>query len=57
MRNATDEPVRILMLSTVIAPEILEYPDSAKVITVSAKGEEIFVTRYGEPAEYWDGES
>ena len=25
VRNATDEPVRILMLSTLIAPEILEY--------------------------------
>jgi hypothetical protein len=29
--------VRILMPSTVIAPEILEYPDSGKLYTVSAK--------------------
>jgi uncharacterized cupin superfamily protein len=43
--------VRILMLSTAIAPEILEYPDSGKVNTVSAKGEELFLTRYGEPAK------
>jgi uncharacterized cupin superfamily protein len=57
VRNATEEPVRIFMFSTVIAPEILEYPDSGKVNTVSAKGEELFLTRYGEPAEYWDGES
>jgi uncharacterized cupin superfamily protein len=57
VRNATEEPVRILMLSTRVAPEILEYPDSGKVATVDAKGEDIFQTRYGEPAGYWAGES
>ncbi len=57
MRNATEEPVRILMLSTVIAPEILEYPDSGKLDTVSAKGERILLTRDAEPAKSWDGES
>jgi uncharacterized cupin superfamily protein len=57
VRNATEEPVRILMLSTLIVPEIVEYPDSSKCYTLSAKGELIFQTRYGEPAEYWDGES
>jgi uncharacterized cupin superfamily protein len=57
VRNATEEPVRILMLSTVIAPEILEYPDSGKLDTVSAKGERILLTRHPEPAKYWDGES
>ena len=57
VRNATEEPVRILMLSTRIAPEILEYPDSDKVVTVDARGEEISMTRQGEPVGYWDGES
>jgi uncharacterized cupin superfamily protein len=57
VRNATEEPVRILMLSTRIAPEILEYPDSGKVATKDAKGEDIFQTRYGEPVGYWDGEA
>jgi uncharacterized cupin superfamily protein len=57
MRNATDEPVRILMLSTNIVPEIVEYPDSGKRYALSAKGELIFQTRYGEPVEYWEGES
>src|SRR5437879_2105798 len=41
VRNATEEPVRILMLSTLIVPEILEYPDSGKLDTLSAKGERI----------------
>lgn len=29
--NESDEPVRILMLSTMIEPEIAEYPDSGKI--------------------------
>jgi len=57
VRNATEEPVRILMLSTRIAPEILVYPDSDKVITKDAKDDDIFMTRYGEPVDYWEGES
>ena len=57
VRNATEEPVRILMLSTRIAPEILVYPDSDKVITKDAKDDDIFMTRHGEPIDYWEGES
>ena len=57
IRNTTEEPVRILMLSTRIAPEILVYPDSDKVITKDAKDDDIFMTRYGESVDYWEGES
>jgi uncharacterized cupin superfamily protein len=57
VRNATEAPVRILMLSTSIVPEIVEYPDSGKFYALTAKGEMILHTKYGEPAEYWDGES
>ncbi len=57
VRNATEEPVRILMLSTLIVPDILEYPDSGKVDTVSAKRERILLARRGERVGYWDGES
>jgi uncharacterized cupin superfamily protein len=45
------------MLSTRIAPEVLVYPDSDKVITKDAKDDDIFMTRYGEPVDYWAGES
>jgi hypothetical protein len=45
------------MLSTLIFPDIVEYPESGEFYTLSAKGELIFRTRYGEPVEYWDGES
>ena len=57
VRNATEEPVRVLMLSTRIAPEIMEYPDSEKVITKDAKDDDISTTRNGEPVDYWEGES
>ena len=55
--NRTEEPLRVLMLSTMVVPEIVEYPDSGKVGTRDAKGERLFLARRGEPAEYWDGES
>lgn len=57
VRNATEEPVRILMFSTRIAPEILVYPDSDKVLTKDARDDDIFMTRHGEPVDYWEGES
>jgi uncharacterized cupin superfamily protein len=55
--NRSDTPVRVLMLSTKIFPEILEYPDSGKVGMRDAKGERLFLGRHGEPADYWEGES
>jgi uncharacterized cupin superfamily protein len=55
--NATEEPVRLLMLSTKLSPEVVEFPDSGKVIAKDAKGDDVFMARYGEPVEYWDGES
>lgn len=57
LRNATDEPVRILMLSTRLSPEFIEYPDSGKVLAKDAHDDDIFMGRLGEPAEYWDGEA
>ncbi|HVM16898.1 MAG TPA: cupin domain-containing protein [Gaiellaceae bacterium] len=57
VRNDTAEPVRLLMLSSRIVPEIVEYPDSGKVALADAKGGRLSLTRYGEPAQYWDGES
>jgi uncharacterized cupin superfamily protein len=55
--NKTDAQVRVLMLSTKVTPEILEYPDSGKVASRDVKGERLFLTRLGPPVDYWDGES
>jgi uncharacterized cupin superfamily protein len=56
VRNATDEPIRVLMLSTLVAPDVVEYPDSGKVSVLGAKGERLFREFRGPDAEYWEGE-
>ena len=54
--NRTDSPIRVLMLSTKIAPEIVEQVDSGKIGARSAEGEQIFLARPGPRLDYWDGE-
>jgi uncharacterized cupin superfamily protein len=54
--NRTDSPVRVLMISTLIMPEIVEYPDSGKLGARSAAGERIMLARPGPTLDYWDGE-
>ena len=56
VRNGTDEPIRVLMLSTLIAPDLVEYPDSGKVGARSVAGERILLSRPGPMLDYWDGE-
>ena len=56
LTNRTDVPVRVLMLSTKLMPEIVEYLDSGKVGTRDAHGNRLLLSRAGEPADYWDGE-
>jgi uncharacterized cupin superfamily protein len=57
VRNETDEPIRVLMLSTLIAPEIVEYLDTGKVGTSDATGKRIHLGRPGPRLEYWEGEA
>ncbi|HEV3388815.1 MAG TPA: cupin domain-containing protein [Solirubrobacteraceae bacterium] len=56
VRNRTEQPVRVLMLSTLLMPEVVEYADSRKLGLRNAKGERITITRPGERLDYWDGE-
>jgi uncharacterized cupin superfamily protein len=56
VRNETDAPLRVLMLSTLLAPDIVEYLDSGKVSAIDAKGERLFREFRGRDAEYWEGE-
>src|ERR1700747_1024716 len=56
IRNDTDAPVRVLMLSTLIAPDIVEYLDSGKIGARSVAGERILLSRPGPTLDYWDGE-
>jgi uncharacterized cupin superfamily protein len=56
VRNDTDAPIRVLMLSTLLAPDIVEYLDSGKVSAIDAKSERLFREFRGRDAEYWEGE-
>lgn len=63
--NRSDQPVRLLVVSTMIAPEVNEYPDSGKVWTRTwPPGElqpddavDLLVRPDQEPVDYLDGES
>ena len=54
--NRTEEPARVLMLSSLLSPDVIEYLDSGKIAATGADGKRLFRTLRGEPAEYWDGE-
>jgi uncharacterized cupin superfamily protein len=54
--NPTESPIRVLMLSTKVAPEIVEQIDSGKIGARSARGEQILLSRPGPLLDYWDGE-
>ena len=54
--NRTDSLIRVLMLSSMVVPEIVEYPDSGKVGARSVNGERILLSRPGPLLDYWDGE-
>ena len=54
--NGTDSPIRVLMLSSMIGPDIVEYLDTGKVAATSLAGEPIIRARPGPTVEYWEGE-
>jgi len=54
--NRTDEPIRVLMLSTLVAPDIVEYLDTGKVGARSVAGERIMLSKPGPELDYWEGE-
>lgn len=56
VRNDTDTPIRVLMLSTRFEPDLVEYPDSGKVGARSLSGERLLMSRPGPVLDYWDGE-
>ena len=56
LTNRTDAPIRVLMLSSMVRPDIVEYPDSGKVGARSVDGERILLSRPGPILDYWDGE-
>ena len=54
--NGTDSPIRVLMLSSMIRGEIIEYLDTGKVLAKDVEDENIMLARPGPTVEYWEGE-
>jgi uncharacterized cupin superfamily protein len=59
--NHAEEPARVLIVSTMHAPELVEYPDSGKLLARSqvAPGDDDFIRkifREGDTVDYYDGE-
>jgi uncharacterized cupin superfamily protein len=56
VRNGTASPIRVLMLSTLVAPDIVEYLDTGKIGARSVANERIMLGRPGPELDYWEGE-
>ena len=54
--NETNEPVRVVMWSTVVTPTATAYPDSAKVAIWTGDKAEDLIVRRSSGVEYFDGE-
>lgn len=56
--NSGSEPLRYLAISTMIDPDICEYPDSGKVGAYAGGGDDEFVhlSNYKSAIDYWEGE-
>jgi uncharacterized cupin superfamily protein len=54
--NRTDAPARVVMLSSLIRPDIVEYLDTGKVGARSVAGERIIFAQPGPELDYWEGE-
>jgi len=46
----------VLMLSSMVGPDIIEYLDTGKVYATSVADEPIMLARPGPTVEYWEGE-
>lgn len=56
VRNETDQPVRVLMFSTVVVPTATVYPDSDKVGVWTGDPEIDMTVRRESRVDYFDGE-
>ena len=58
VRNDTDEPIRVLMLSTRQSPDASVYPDSGKIgIWPGNPADPERLFRIDSEVDYWDGEA
>ncbi|MGH3007598.1 MAG: cupin domain-containing protein [Gaiellaceae bacterium] len=55
LRNDSDRPARVLMVSTLVVPEVVDYPDSGKA-GVAGGTVERAIFRRSDAVDYWEGE-
>ena len=56
VRNDSDQPVRVLMLSTLRTPSISMYPDSDKIGARPGVPDDTLNFLRGDAVDYWEGE-
>jgi uncharacterized cupin superfamily protein len=54
--NRSESPIRVLMLSSMIRGDIIEYLDTGKVLAKASEEEDVMFARPGPTADYWEGE-
>jgi len=54
--NRTEAPIRVLMLSSAIQPDVIEYLDTNRVLANDGTGRPLIFTRLAPPPDYWEGE-
>lgn len=54
--NRSDEPARYVLADSKASPEIVEYPDSGKIASMSRETQLWTIHRLGEAVDYFDGE-
>ena len=57
VRNETDDPVRVLMFSTVKHPAVTVYPDSDKVGVWTGNKSDDLLAKRSSAVDYWSGET
>lgn len=55
LRNDSDGAARVLMASTLVAPEVVDYPDSGKAGFAGGTSERA-IFRRADAVDYWEGE-
>jgi uncharacterized cupin superfamily protein len=57
IRNDTDDPVRVLMFSSVVYPTASVYPDSDKISIRPGNKDDNLIVRRSSGVDYFDGEA
>jgi uncharacterized cupin superfamily protein len=59
VRNASDEPARVMILSTKETPAVAVYPDSDKIgiWPTATSSDDAVLVRRSDAVDYWDGEA